>query len=175
MWACLRMGGCLPRLMCVGERSVLPVYHFCLGDQTRVIRGWKDGSAVKGWYCFCWRPKFCSQNPYQAAHIWQGGWIWGLKALWAPAVTCTYPQTNIHTQNKTEIILRNWRDALVVKSRYCSSRGPEFSSQYPYRQLTIAYNSNSRIYPCLLPPWSLYFCVQTYTQTTHTHIMIKNF
>lgn len=50
------------------------------------------------------------------------------KGLWAPAVTCTYPQANMHTRNKTEIILRNWRDGLVVKSRYCSSRGPEFSS-----------------------------------------------
>jgi hypothetical protein len=70
---------------------------------------------------------------------------------------------------KILVFVRGWRDGSVVKSTYCSSRGPKFCSWHPY-WATVTCNSSFWGVNVLL--WPQYAHVHAHARArahTHTH------
>jgi hypothetical protein len=66
-----------------------------------------------------------------------------------------------------------WRDGLVVKSTYCSSKGPEFNSQH-HNRLTITTSSPGDPTPLLVPPPHLHL-IHTHTNKHTQYILTRTY
>lgn len=99
----------------------------------------------------------------QCRQPWSSGTTWRLQPPWGKWLyeEKKYEILNqLHLANSRQTGKWNWRDGPAVKGACCSIRGPKFGSQHPLGQLTVVWNSSSRISNTLFwyPRTSVHIC-----------------